>query len=91
MDDLKPGQLVRSRAGRDHGEHYVILEIEGPRQVLLVNGRNRSLDHPKRKNTTHIQPYNRRVDLEALRSANRLTDSVIIAALREMLSAKDVP
>ena len=85
MEDLKPGQLVRSKAGRDRGEHYLVLEVIGTRRVLLVNGRSRSLECPKQKNITHLQPYDRWVDLEALRSAGRLIDSAIIAAIRELL------
>lgn len=91
MEDLKPGQLVRSKAGRDQGKHYLVLEVAGPRQVLLVNGRSRPLDHPKRKNVAHVQRYQRWADLEALRSAGRLTDSEIIATLRELLSGEEAP
>ena len=49
MEDLKPGQLVRSRAGRDKGKHYLVIEVISPREVLLVNGRSRPLSRPKKK------------------------------------------
>ena len=33
MEDLKPGQLVRSRAGRDKGKHYLVIEVISPRET----------------------------------------------------------
>ena len=60
MGKLEPGQLVRSKAGRDKGKHYLVLKVEGPNRVLLVDGRRRPLNRPKGKNIGHLQPYNRR-------------------------------
>lgn len=84
MEELKPGQLVRSLAGRDKGEHYLVIEVIDSRRVLLVNGRSRPLAKPKKKNTVHLQRYDRRVDLEELRERRELTDSRIIRCLKEL-------
>ena len=46
--------LARSLAGHDKDEVYVILgEEEG--LALLVNGKNRTLDKPKKKKYKHLQ------------------------------------
>ncbi|MEG1500377.1 MAG: KOW domain-containing RNA-binding protein [Clostridiales bacterium] len=51
---LQMGQLVRSLAGRDKGSFYLVLGYES-QVVLLVNGRKRTPDNPKRKNRRHLQ------------------------------------
>ena len=51
--NLEKGDIVLSVAGRDIGEIYVLWDIlEG--QVLLVNGKLRKINSPKRKNPKHI-------------------------------------
>lgn len=90
MEELKVGQLVRSLAGRDKGEHYLVLEVLNPREVLVVNGHNRTLDRPKKKNTLHLQRYDRAANLEPEISAQTLTDSRIIRFLKELAPQEDV-
>ena len=47
-------ELAVSLAGHDKGDVYVIKEA-GETDVLLVNGDNRTLEHPKKKKQKHIQ------------------------------------
>ena len=47
--------LARSLAGHDKDEVYVIIGEEGD-ILLLANGKNRTLDHPKKKKRKHLQP-----------------------------------
>jgi len=54
VKDLRAGQLVSSTSGRDCGKYYLVLRLENDR-VLLVNGANRTLDQPKKKNYRHVQ------------------------------------
>ena len=49
------GQIVYSKSGHDKGGIFVILSVEGE-YVYLVDGKNRSLEKPKRKKINHIQP-----------------------------------
>ena len=74
VDELKPGQLVRSTAGRDAGKHYLVLKHLDQSRVLLVNGRSRPLSSPKKKNPFHLQSYDRRADIEQKLLAGELTD-----------------
>lgn len=85
MEELKPGQLVRSLAGRDKGEHYLVIKVLDSRQVLVANGRSRTLARPKKKNTAHLQHYERGIDLD-----DQLTDSRIIRCLKELAPQADV-
>ena len=48
------GYLAYSIAGRDKDNIYFIVKEE-PDYVWLVDGENRKLDNPKRKNKKHIQ------------------------------------
>jgi len=57
VKDVTVGQVVRSIAGRDKGRFYVVMGFEGKR-VLLVDGFNRKLERPKKKNILHIQLTN---------------------------------
>lgn len=53
---LRAGQLVSSTKGRDYGQYYLVLGLDGDR-VLLVNGANRPLQRPKKKNYRHVMAH----------------------------------
>jgi len=48
------GGLVRSLAGHDKGQYFVIL-AEHEEYVTLADGMSRPADQPKRKNKKHVQ------------------------------------
>ena len=52
---LEPGMLAVSKAGRDKGHVYVIIDA-GKEYVYVADGDLRPLRHMKRKNTKHLQP-----------------------------------
>ena len=52
--ELSIGQVVRSRAGRDKGGIFLIYEILDSEYVLLVDGKIRRLDRPKKKKIKHL-------------------------------------
>lgn len=60
MEELRPGQLVISKAGRDKGKWFVVYKIEGP-WVYLVDGKTRRLERPKKKNIRHLQPTHKAI------------------------------
>lgn len=51
--ELTLGSIVRSRAGRDKGNYFVVTAIED-NAVLICDGKERPLERPKRKNLKHI-------------------------------------
>lgn len=91
MVELKPGQLVRSLAGRDKGKHYLVLREIDERYALLVDGRTRPLAKPKKKNKVHLQRYGRTAALEDTIAAGRLENSQVIRLLKEMASPAAAP
>ncbi|MDE5766248.1 MAG: KOW domain-containing RNA-binding protein [Clostridia bacterium] len=54
------GGVVRSVRGRDDGRYYVIAEVLSGGFVLVVDGKTRTLENPKKKNAKHLRllPYN---------------------------------
>ncbi|MCR4685792.1 MAG: KOW domain-containing RNA-binding protein [Lachnospiraceae bacterium] len=48
------GYLAKSLAGHDKGNIYIIIE-ETETDVLVADGKHKTLGHPKRKNKKHIQ------------------------------------
>ena len=84
--ELKRGQVVRSKAGRDQGSFMAVLGAE-PQWAVLADGRGipvcgeckgRPLERPKRKNIRHISPTLTVLPEEALATNRKLR-----AALRE--------
>ena len=45
--------IVRSTAGRDAGQYFVVIAAEGE-YLMLVNGATRRLERPKRKKRKHV-------------------------------------
>ena len=57
-NDLAVGQVVKSRAGRDKGRIFLILNVIDGENVLIVDGDLRKLDNPKQKKLKHLIIYN---------------------------------
>jgi len=57
-DDITIGQVVKSRAGRDKGRVFLVLEIVDDQHVLIVDGDLRKLEKPKKKKLKHLMIYN---------------------------------
>ncbi len=53
MYTVEQGCVVRSIAGHDKGEFFVVVKDE-EKFVLLCNGKERKLTNPKKKNKRHI-------------------------------------
>lgn len=62
--DIKVGQVVISKAGRDKEGFFVVLEVIDDRYLLLADGKRRTLDNPKRKKAMHLQITHSLVDLK---------------------------
>ena len=67
QSDIQIADLVRSTAGRDRGSLFYVWDFD-PRYVMLVNGKDRTLEKPKRKARRHIQ--------KILRSETRVADKL---------------
>ena len=83
IPDINISDLVVSTAGRDEGDLFYCVGIDG-KCVLLVNGKDRTLDKPKRKSLRHVQKVLRSETRVAEKL--RLGDKVLNSELRRDLA-----
>lgn len=73
--DIRVGQVVKSKAGRDKDDFFVVLEVVDDQYLSLVNGTRRKLENPKRKKIKHLVITKQFVDLNP--TSKTLNDSYI--------------
>ncbi len=94
ISDINISDLAVSTAGRDQGELYYCVGGD-QRYVLLVNGKDRTLEKPKRKSRRHVQKVLRsetRV-AEKLRSGDKVLNSELrrdLAFLAREMQSNDL-
>ena len=67
IPSIKISDVVVSTAGRDSGEWFYVIN-EDPVFLFLANGKDRTLDKPKRKKRKHVQ--------KVLRSETRVAEKL---------------
>ena len=55
--DLKIGQIVKSKAGRDKGRIFLICEVVDEQFVLVCDGDLRKLNNPMKKKVKYLMIY----------------------------------
>lgn len=80
--DVEAGSLVKSIAGRDKGEMFVVLKREED-FLFLANGKARKTENPKKKKLKHISFIN--LELEALKKKLMEGDMPTNAEIRKGL------
>ena len=66
--DIQISDVVVTTAGRDQGELFYVIDAD-PLYLMLANGKDRTLDKPKRKKRKHVQ--------KVLRSETRVVEKLI--------------
>ena len=82
--EIEKADVVRSLAGRDAGELFFVSSTDGT-YALIVNGRDRRLEKPKKKKLRHLEFVRRSDDRtdQKLRSGEKVTNSELRRALAE--------
>ena len=83
IPDILISDVVVSTAGRDRGQHYYVIGTED-QFLMLVNGKDRTLDKPKRKKRRHVQKVLRSETRVAAKLASG--DKVLNSELRRDLA-----
>ena len=83
IPDIRISDLVQTTAGRDSGTLFYCVGCDD-RYVLLANGKDRTLDQPKRKSRRHVQKVLRSETRVAEKL--RLGDKVLNSELRKDLA-----
>ncbi|MDI9496139.1 MAG: KOW domain-containing RNA-binding protein [Bacillota bacterium] len=89
--DLKIGQLVKSKAGRDKGRVFLICRVLDDQFVLVCDGDLRKLNNPKKKKVKHLMVYNTVLTEFAERlQCNENLDDAYIRKLLEPYASKEM-
>ena len=83
IQDISISDVVMSTAGRDAGKLFYVIGTD-PVYLLLANGKDRTLDKPKRKKRKHVQKVLRAETRVALKLQNG--DKVLNSELRRDLA-----
>ena len=75
--------VVESLNGRDKGNLLMVLKVEGE-YLLLVDGKRRKVDHPKRKKAKHVADKGIKADFEG-----PMTNKKIKACLKRINSSPE--
>ena len=67
IPDINISDVVQTTAGRDAGEWFYVIDAD-PVFLLLANGKDRTLEKPKRKKRKHVQ--------KVLRSETRVAEKI---------------
>ena len=67
LSDVNISDVVIATAGRDQGKLFYVIGTD-PVYLMLANGKDRSLDKPKRKKPKHVQ--------KVLRSETRVAEKL---------------
>ena len=51
---MEVGRVVLSKAGRDKGHYFVVMEVLDECHVTIANGCQRKVDNPKKKKIKHL-------------------------------------
>ena len=94
IPDFMISDLVVSTAGRDRGSLFYCIDSD-QRYVMLVNGKDRTLDKPKRKSRRHVQKVLRSETRVAakLRNGDKVLNSELrkdLAAIAEEMQSNDL-
>ena len=82
--EIKVGSIVRSKAGRDKGDFFIVLAMED-NYVYMANGNLRKVDQPKKKKLKHLQGTEQVSEfiINKLSQGNKVTNSEVRKALAQ--------
>lgn len=82
--EIRIGSVVISKAGRDKGDWFIVIGLEGE-YAMLANGALRKADKPKKKKMKHLQKTNYVSEKisEEMKNVGKVTDSELRKAIGE--------
>jgi len=83
---LAPGDIVRSRRGKDEGELAIVIALVEERIALVADGDKRRFDRPKRKNVLHLERIGIRSEevASSIRDTGRVTNAKLRYAIGQI-------
>lgn len=89
--NIKPGDIVYSKAGRDKDKPFVVVSEENGGFALIADGALRKTDKPKKKKIKHLKTTDKNSELIAnkLLSGFKVTNRELKKALSEFINGTD--
>ncbi len=89
--EVYPGRIVYSKAGRDKGKHFIVIEKLDDEYVNICDGNMRRLDKPKRKKIKHLDITNAEAKsiIDKINAVKKLTNSDLRNCLSEFIEAQE--
>jgi ribosomal protein L14E/L6E/L27E len=86
VDGLRRGQLVRSIAGRDQAQLYLIYNLVGEHFVEVVDGKKHPVTKPKKKNVKHVRiTLSVATDIEtAINQGQIISNTAVLTAIHRL-------
>lgn len=86
VDGLRCGQLVKSIAGRDVGQFYLIIKMLDDRTIAVTDGKKHPMTKPKKKNLKHvlIGMFVATEIEEAVEKERYINDTQVLAAIHRL-------
>ncbi|MGN0149217.1 MAG: RNA-binding protein [Clostridia bacterium] len=83
--EILVGSMVRSKAGRDKGDLFIVIARDGE-YAYLANGELRKVDSPKKKKLKHLQGSGKVSEfiVNKLETVGKVTNSEVRKALAEI-------
>lgn len=84
--NIRLGQVVYSKAGRDEGRIFVITEIIDDKYVFVSDGDLRRVENPKKKKLKHLEISSDNIEAISLKltSSMKITNAEIRKSLAEI-------
>lgn len=84
------GTIVRSKAGRDAGRYFVVVEVVDEQYVLIADGKYHKTDQPKRKKLKHlsIKPFSTDISCARIKGKEFFQDSDLRKAIQNYVEGE---
>lgn len=88
VDNLEIGQIIISKAGRDAGRLFIVIDKVDEQFILLVDGDLRKVDRPKKKKIKHVAKTNRISGFiqKKLKQNEKITNAMVRKEIEELMS-----
>lgn len=85
--NITEGLIVKSKAGRDKGDLFIVIKTEGE-FAYIANGNLRKVDRPKKKKLKHLEDTNSVSEFvkNRLETLGKVTNQELRNALAEYLN-----
>ena len=84
--EIKRGAMVKSKAGRDKGRMFLVIDIVDGNYALISDGNLRRIEKPKKKKILHLEATGYAKTSEVFEKEEKLTNSGVRKIISSYLS-----